>query len=214
MSEVLRINFEKSYKLWSACEDENLVDDKFEYVYFLNGYAYASNRHIVAKVPLGLCTSFSLEDYSKLNYCRIHRTMLKMLCSFNIVWIKEEWNIINRNGKLLNEKGDPERFVQLSASRGDNYIMIELLQCKEVPNFDDIFKIDGDREPIRSLGIRVKFLGDLCAAMGISSVKMRFSQFNGKVFVEDVSGDDGPKASGIIMPLHLDPVLPGMEDCE
>ena len=214
MSEALRINFEKSYKLWSACEEENLVDDKFEYVYFLNGYAYASSRHIVAKVPLELCTSFQPEDYAKLNNCRIHRTMLKTLCSFNVVHIKEDWNIINHDGKLLNEKGDPERFVELSAMRGDNYITVELLQCKEAPDFDAIFKIDGEREPIRSLGIRVKFLGNLCSAMGIDSVKMRFSQFNGKVFVEDVSDIEGPRASGVIMPLHLDPILPGMEDYE
>ena len=214
MSEVLRINFEKSYKLWQACEEDGSVDDKFEYVYFLNGYAYASNRHIVAKVPLGMCTSFMPEDYAKLNNHRIHRTMLKTLCSFNIVQVKEDWNIIDHNGKLLNKEGDPERFVMLSAQRGDNYITVELMQCKEVPDFDAIFKIEGERQPIRSLGIRVKFLGDLCAAMGLSSVKMRFSQFNVKVFVEDVSDEDGPKASGIIMPLRLDPTLPGMEDYE
>ena len=214
MSEVLRINFEKSYKLWQACEGDGAVDDKFEYVYFLNGYAYASNRHIVAKVPLGMCTSFMPEDYAKLNNHRIHRTMLKTLCSFNIVQVKEDWNIIDHNGKLLNKEGDPERFVMLSAQRGDNYITVELMQCKEVPDFDAIFRIEGERQPIRSLGIRVKFLGDLCAAMGLSSVKMRFSQFNGKVFVEDVSDEDGPKASGIIMPLRLDPTLPGMEDYE
>lgn len=214
MSEVLRINFDRSYKLWSACEDTNLVDDKMEYVYFLNGHAYASNRHIVAKVPLELCTTFQPEDYAKLNNCRIHRTILKMLCSFQVVTISEDWNIINHDGKLLNEKGDPERFVQISAARGDNYINVELLQCKAAPDFESIFKIEGEREPIRSLGIRVKFLGDLCAAMGISSVKMRFSQFNGKVFVEDVSSVDGPKASGVIMPLQLDPILPGMEDYE
>ena len=29
MSEVLRINFEKSYKLWQACEEDGSVDDKF-----------------------------------------------------------------------------------------------------------------------------------------------------------------------------------------
>ena len=214
MSEVLRINFDKAYKLWSACEDVNVVDDKFEYVYFLNGFAYASNRHIVAKVPLELCTSFQPEDYVKLNNCRIHRTMLKTLCSFNIVFISEDWDIINNDGKLLNEKGEPERFVQLRASHGDNDITIRLRQCKEAPDFEAIFKIDGEREPIRSLGIRVKFLGDLCAAMGIASVKMRFSQFNGKVFVEDVSDVEGPRASGVIMPLHLDPTLPGMEDYE
>lgn len=161
-----------------------------------------------------MCTSFMPEDYAKLNNHRIHRTMLKTLCSFNIVQVKEDWNIIDHNGKLLNKEGDPERFVMLSAQRGDNYITVELMQCKEVPDFDAIFKIEGERQPIRSLGIRVKFLGDLCAAMGLSSVKMRFSQFNGKVFVEDVSDEDGPKASGIIMPLRLDPTLPGMEDYE
>ena len=125
MSEVLRINFEKSYKLWQACEEDGSVDDKFEYVYFLNGYAYASNRHIVAKVPLGMCTSFMPEDYAKLNNHRIHRTMLKTLCSFNIVQVKEDWNIIDHNGKLLNKEGDPERFVMLSAASVSRFVLLE-----------------------------------------------------------------------------------------
>lgn len=214
MSELLRINFKKDYKLWGACEDVNLQDDKFEYVYFLNGYAYASNRHVIAKVPLGLCTTFMPEDYAKLDSCRIHRTMLKMISSFQVVAISEDYNIVDFDGKLLNKNADPERFVRLEARQGGSRIMAELRQCKDAPNFEDIFRFDGEREPIRSLGIRVKFLGDLCAAMGIASVKMRFSQFNGKVFVEDVSSEEGPRASGIIMPLHLDPTLPGMEDCE
>jgi len=204
-----RINFKRNFKLFAACEKaaELSICHDYEFVYLLNGYAYASDRHILVRIPLSVCTTFDPEDIAKLDNIRIHASLLKTLYGFNVVSIKEDYDAVGDTYEEL----QPRHFVQLTAEREGNQISVKLYKIDKHPNFEEVLKIDGDREPIKSLGVRAKLLGTLADAMGSSTIKMRFTQANRKVFIQDM--DDAENSSiGLIMPVIVDEPLPGFED--
>ena len=208
MAQKQRINFKRSYKLYSACRkaEEVLPHADLEYVYFLNGYAYASDSHILVRVPLNECTTFDEEDIRKLDNTRIHYSLLRVLYGFSEVEISEDTKPVGETYDELTLK----RTVVLSASRMDNDIQIVLEEIDKHPDFANILDFDGERQPINALGIKAKLLNTLTEAMGAVAIKLRFTQANGKVFVNDFA--DESNAIGIIMPLQLDPALPGFEE--
>lgn len=212
-----RTNFVRRYKLYAAClkdKEDISTDNMRQYVYFLNGYAYATNGAILVRVPLDLCTTFQPSDIIKFNGFRIHYSVLKLLTqSFDNIRVVEDFEVFDDNGKLLNEDGDPERRLHLISERKGNRIIVILKPAKEVPNFESILELDQDRQPIMSLGVRVKYLGDIADAIGCSSIKMRFTQANNKVYVEEIDRDPGmPYGLGVIMPIIVNPSLPGFDD--
>lgn len=204
-----RINFNRNYKLFSACakHEEGVFSADYEYVYFLNGCAYASDRHILVRVPLDECTSFEEEDWQKLENTRIHSSLLRVLYGFSDVEIKEDTKTVGMDSY---ETLGLKRTVILSASKPDNEIQIVLEEINTHPDFAKVLELSEDRQPINALGIRAKLLNTLTEAMGAVAIKLRFTQANGKVFVNDFTEDS--RAIGIIMPLHIDAQLPGFED--
>ena len=211
-----RINFNKEYKLWEACDPEGDGTAITEYVYFRNGCAYATNSSILVRVPLEKCTTFDAVDMNKMDGFRIHAKALRYLSEFSIVKVTTDFDLFDGTGRLYNDNGKPEPILEFHAFRGLTEMIFRCRMPDRVPAFDDILKVDEDREPIRSLGLRTKYIGSLCSAMGIQRIKMRFTQANQKVFIEELSEDEveGPKPIGVIMPIKIDPVIPGMEDME
>lgn len=205
---MARINFKRCYKLFAACmkPDEAFPNNRMEFVYFLGGYAYASDNHILVRVPLAECTTFDEENYLKLDNTRIHASLLRVLYRFKEVEIREDSKPVGETYEELTLK----RIVILSAHQGGNEIQIILDEIDNAPDFAKILELEGERKPITSLGIRAKLLDTLTQAMGAVAIKLRFTQANGKVFVNDISDESG--ALGIIMPLQIDAALPGFEE--
>lgn len=198
-----RINFNRNYKLYAACakHDESIPRFDLEYVYFIDGYAYASDAHIAVRVPLEECTTFDEPELNLLNNTRIHSSLLRALYQFKEVEISED---------VEDDDLQPKQFTVLSARQDDNEMRIILERRTKHPDFVRVFDIDDERQPIKALGIKPKLLATLTDAMGAVAIKLRFTQANGKVFVNDFS--DGCRAMGIIMPLHIDTPLPGFEE--
>ena len=103
-------NFLKKFKLYDVCSDDGR--ENLEYVHFINGYAYASDAHIIVRVPLSVCTSFSEDEYKKLNGYSIHFSLLKMLMQFEVVNIDD--------GIDLDDKGETFYYIELTATMGEN----------------------------------------------------------------------------------------------
>ena len=199
-------NFLKKFKLYDVCSDNDRMVN-MEYVHFINGYAYASDAHIIVRVPLSVCTSFGDDEYKKLNGYSIHFSLLKMLMQFEVVNIDE--------GIDLDNKGETFYFVELTATMGENDVKVVLRRYEDkdknliqAPNFEEVIQQGRENEvPVSSIGFRIKLLKTLAAAMGQEIIFLRFTKANGKIYVtpedETIAG-----TIGIIMPVIRDVELP------
>ena len=196
-------NFLKKFKIFEAC-DEGGQKNNLDYVHFRGGYAYASNAHIIVRVPLRVCTSFGEDDYKKLDGFSIHASLLKMLMQYDVLMIDEGVNM-DENGALYN-------FVELQSVVGENDVKVILRKYidKEfkIPNFEEVINTGRETEiPITSIGFRIKFLKTIAAAMGQETIFLRFTKAAGKVYVipedEYIAG-----TIGVIMPVYQDGELP------
>ena len=196
-------NFLKKFKLYDVCHGDELRE-YLQYVHFVNGYAYASDAHIIVRVPLSVCTAFDEDEYKKLDGFSIQAPLLKMLMQYEVVNIED--------GVNLDEKGETFHYVELTASMGDNEVKVILKRYDNpkihIPNFEEIISAARENEvPISSIGFRIKLLKTLAAAMGQEIIFLRFTKSNGKIYVtpedETIAG-----TIGIIMPVIRDVELP------
>ena len=200
------INFQPEFKLWLACSAPGSFRQCLEYVFFKNGYAYASNSQILAKLPLELLTTFEEGQRELLNGFAIHGSLLKFIVGFENVTVEKV---------LVRENGMDKFAVQLVARKGDNNVIIQLADTLTVtpPDFDAVLNNDVERKPISDIGFRTKYLADLTSALGAESVKMSFTTDGNKVYVQpsfDATG--GYDVIGLIMPIIVEQTIPGFDE--
>ena len=162
-----------------------------ECVHFLDGHAYASDGHILVKIPLDYI--FIIDIYKEpgdqidlLNGHCIDASLYKKICSYSEVWVQKN--------------GDK---TQLIVYFGDYPIRIDLKKAEDVrpPKFESVLKSNDPSEPIDFIGINHKWLSRLASAMGISDVmKISFTGKRTKAFVEPFCEFYGSTMRGIIMP--------------
>lgn len=179
------LNFKKDFQLWKACADDD-ARPVMEYILLKNGYAYASDAHVLVRVPLDECTTFDEDQRALLDGCLIHKSMLKYIVGFDIVLVEKT------------EDGA----VYLEARTGENTVKVQLGKNGDVlkyPDAEEILKRSKDRTPIQKIGFNPKFIASLTAALGTNLLKFEFASENSAVLVRPVSGYSS--AVGIIMPI-------------
>lgn len=179
------LNFKKDFQLWKACASD-VVRPVMEHILLKGGYAYASNGHVLVRVPLDELTTFDEEQRAMLDDCLIHKSMLKYIVGFDIVRVEKT------------EDGA----VYLEASTGENIVKVQLGKNGDVlkyPNAEEILKGSKDRTPIQKIGFNPKFIASLTAALGSDSLKFEFSSESSAVFVRPIS--EISSAVGVIMPI-------------
>ncbi len=179
------LNFKKDFQLWKACATD-AVRPVMEYILLKDGYAYASDSHILVRVPLEECTTFEEDQRALLDGCLIHKSMLKYIVGFDIVLVEKT------------EDGA----VYLKARTGENTVKVQLGKNGDVlkyPNAEEILKGSKDRTPIQKIGFNPKFIASLTAALGTDLLKFEFASERLAVFVRPVSATSN--AVGIIMPI-------------
>jgi hypothetical protein len=70
--------------------------------------------------------------------------------------------------------------------------------------------VEGERIPVKRIGLSQKKLGELTAAMGTSDVKMEFIDNRKQIFVSPVNNME-PGVAGVIMPILLTGTLEGFD---
>lgn len=202
----LENTFNKQYYLPAVCDGDG--GDAFGNIYFENNCAYASDRHALVRVPLELCLGLPFEECEKLNGFCIPAKLMKILYNFDPIQIEL--------GEDLNQ--DTGEFVKtctIWAMFAGAKISFELARNRDekMPDFEAIFNARDERKPIRRIGINPGTLSDLAKAMNISTVAMRFTSADKKIYIEQVA-DDGLAHNlvGVIMPVVLEGVLPGFEE--
>ena len=179
------LNFKKDFQLWKACATDDMRP-VMEYILLKDGYAYASDSHVLVRVPLEECTTFEECQRELLDNCLIHKSMLKYIVGFDIVLVKKT----------------DDGAVYLEAQAGENTVMVTLGKNGDVlkyPNAEEILKGSKDRTPIQKIGFNPKFIASLTAALGTDLLKFEFASENSAVFVRPVSATSN--AVGVIMPI-------------
>lgn len=181
----VRFNFNKAFKLYEACSESDDFRPAMEMVHFMNDAAYASNSHILVKVPLDACTEgIDIEDAKKLNGFSVHWKVLKKIYVLDVIIIVRD---------------DEAGTCEIQSRINGHDIRIELKSQAEikVPDFDKVIGERENAEPTRKIGISPSLLYRLSRAMNMAVVSMNMTSKNGKIFING----EGNGAVSVIMPI-------------
>ena len=183
-------NFNPDFKLHKACADDDLRP-AFSYVYFKNGYAYATNAHIAVRAKIEDISNIDPRDIEALNGKALHYKQFELLLKHDSMEV--EGNDI----KMLNI--------------GDNLTTTITLRDDIVfPNVDKVLEDAemGFREnpPTIDPCINIALLNKLCAALGNSNKNagLRFCGF-GKGILVKFAENEYWDVIGLLMPMHGNP---------
>ena len=172
----------KEFQIWKACAKANKnKSEAFSYVVFCNGYAYASDAHILARVEISLLTGLEPYEVYLLNGYAIHANAIKMMASFDNISVEE----------------GPAFLCRIK----HNNIRFELCKKEDIkaPNYEEVLKEEGEHHPIEKIGIESEFLSRLTEAIGSSRVKMEFFTESSKIIVKPEN--EILPVKGLIMPI-------------
>ena len=202
----LKLTFNKQYYLPAVCDGDG--GNSFANIYFHNDYAYASDRHALVRVPLALCLGLPYEESKKLNGFCIPAKLMKILYNFDPIQIELGDDMDRDTGEFV-------KTCTIWVSYSGAKISFELARNtdEKMPDFEAIFSTAYDeRKPIRQIGINPGTLKDLAKAMNLSTIAMRFTSADKKIYVDAAADPDGYGLIGVIMPVVLEGTLPGFED--
>lgn len=179
MNEEKRIR--KEFQIWKACEKHDKEREGLEYVVFDNGYAYATDAHILARVDTSLLTGLEPEEVALLNGYAIHAKALKTMASFDNISVDD----------------GPAFLCRIR----HNTVRFELCKKDDInaPDFEQVLKEEGEHHPIEKIGVESEFLSRLTAAIGNSRVKMEFYTESSRIIVKPINEIFNVK--GLIMPI-------------
>lgn len=121
------------YKPWEACNKpgEDQVRTTLEYVFFEDGYAYASNAHILARVPLKSISTLDDDSLALFDGHALHGPLMKYLAGL--------WPLRVEKETITNEKGEETEKIYIYAEHGDNEVRVALTNPDQVrsPKFGE-----------------------------------------------------------------------------
>ena len=189
-AKFLGFNFNPDFKLHKVCTDDDLCP-ALSYVYFKNGYAYATNAHIAVRAKIEDISNIDPRDIEALNGKTLHYKQFELLLKHDSMEV--EGNDI----KMLNI--------------GDNLTTTITLRDDIVfPNVDKVLEDAeaGFREnpPTIDPCINIALLNKLCAALGNSNKKagLRFCGLSKGILVKFAENEYWD-VIGLLMPMHGNP---------
>lgn len=204
MKQEIINNFSKRHQIWRACSTDDMRP-LMEYIYFEGDCAYASDSHVLVRVPLSVLSFFDPEDAKKLNGHGIYGPAYKFITTLGMLQIQE---------CMIQAPKGMEEGICLVGYMDDCEVRVTLTNPsqKKSPNMAALFKVEGERTPIKRIGLSQKKLGELTAALGTSDVKMEFIDNRSRIFVSPINEvEAGAGVAGIIMPIMLTGTLEGFD---
>lgn len=186
----------KKFKIWEACADDQFRPT-LNYIHFKGMYAYASDAHILVKIPIRelLGLEEGVEDFII--------EALDGRCIFGKTWK----NLAAQKGKMefcLPMEMDDAPFIRVHEDDGQEIIFPFAQKGMYTPvNYEGVLKRNTASEAVTMIGLSGKLLHKLCQALGDNDVKMDFCGANEAVLVFPNGYDVETNAYGLIMPREL-----------
>lgn len=181
--ETQRRNFASNHKIYLACAKKDELRPNTEFVFFQDGYAYATNAHILVRSKISEISDFDSDEIELLNGKQIHNKLFAQL-------IQNNWVEIDDRGFVSSDDG--------------NVVIYQLRD--DIKPYNWLAVLDGDvkKEAISRVGLSAKLLETLARAMGVSEgIELNFSTQNGRIIVHQ-KGCGTPDVTGLIMPIITD----------
>lgn len=205
-----RHNFLKEFKLYEATAKEDHLRPEMERVHFLGGNAYATDAHVLVRVPLSVCAAFEPEEAAALNGFCIHRKLLKMIYGFDRVKVERTMTTEDAYGNML-EEAQVVVYITVVFQAEQIRFRLERSSLPFVEQFEKLLQSETTRNPLSRIGINTSLLAKVSAALNMELVSMDFTTASGKIYITSTTSiSDGSVA--IIMPVMTTGTLPGMED--
>lgn len=185
---IIRINFDDRFKI-SKITENNDLRPAMSHIYFKDGYAFASDAHILARVPISeLLGSVPEEEHIHLDGKLIHSVIYDQIVKYDKIEIKE--NGIRCTKLCLKENvfyefKDQEGLVYPDAQK----LLTELFSKPEVP----ISKISFNYKLLKKLGDAIR-----CE---LDHMILSFKDETSAIIVKP--NNTNSKAIGIIMPYMI-----------
>lgn len=177
---TIRINFNKDVKMQFACSSDNL-HPSLSCVYFKNGFAYATEAHILVKNSLQECSSLSDEQIELLDD--------KFLPS------KSFANILKYDTIIVSEDG-------IEATKNTDKAFFYFAKDLNFPNAEKVIQdsLNKQKVPTPEIGLSIEKLVKLNGALsGSDQCKMQFTGENSVIILQSME----QSSLGIIMPITI-----------
>lgn len=184
----LRINFNKDLKMHLACSTDELRL-VMNYIYFKDGFAFASDGLILVKNKLEECSSIPLDQIEELDNKFLHKDHFKEILKYDII------NISKDGIEAQKTNGGDKLFFYFSRFDDLKY-----------PNAEKVFQdaLNKSNASLTILGLNLKLIDRLRKALHDSDLctfRFKGSPSDLNVIFENAKGD---QSIGLIMPLNLD----------
>lgn len=179
-----RINFDKICKMYMACSN-NELRPQMQFIYFTNGFAYASDGHILVKNKLSEINNYiPNEQLAILEGKLIHKSSFQKILSYDKIEITETGVVCKTEYSSVEFKfGDADL----------KYPNAELI-------FDGAKKNRGSQSKV---SVNPTLLYRLSQALySDGKLVMKFSE-NGMQAILIQSGESGIESEGVIMPIMI-----------
>lgn len=177
-----RVNFNKSLQMHLACATDDLRV-VMEHIYFQDGFAYASDAHVLVKNDLSVCSSISREQIEILNGKLLHKDAYKEILKYDVIDISEEG--------IQCKKGNNTAFFYFNTDSSLKYPEAkELVEKKSALS----------TVPIPQISINTKLIEIMNKALYHQrELKFTFKGVNESIICED-NDIDSTNCVGLIMP--------------
>lgn len=178
----LRINFKRNILMQHVCGIDTLIP-AMNNIYFSNGFAYATNEHILVKNKISEISNFDEESISKLEGKFLHHSDYAAILKHSIIKIEDDG------------------FSAIEGTRKVKYFFNNI--DVKFPNCDKLFE-DLKRSEIKEIGFKPKLLVDLKNALPFDygAVKLLFTERHKQIIV--LCPNKNYESKGLIMPILID----------
>jgi hypothetical protein len=185
-----RHNFNRNLHL-ELIPDSDELRPNFSYIYFSNGFIYATDAHKIIKVKISEVSDFDNEEIELLNGNAIHPAFYsKILCLPKVKIEKEGIRIIVDafNSYVFEFMRNPADITEM---------------CEKV--FTNAITKAKGKISVHEIGLNADFLHDICSAMGFSSymgIKLTFSKQSDAILIKS-KDYDRKESIALLMPIMI-----------
>ena len=177
-------NFISAYKIFDVAAQGDLLRPEFNFVFFKNGYVYATDAHMLVRAKIADISGFPEDQIALLDGKAIHAKALEKLYAHKNVEIREDgFHAIEENGMI--------EIVYKFAPDGLKRVDFEAVLSKK------------ERADVGKIGVNAEFLHKLTRAMNCTDrTRLEFAGSSGAIYVQPIESDIDIK--GLVMPVIID----------
>lgn len=173
-------NFDKKCQLHLACAKNDQYRPVMSYIYFENGFAIATNGHIMVALNIKECSTFTDDEIEELDGKFLHWAAYAELIKENAVKITDEGFLVDN---VASQK------------------TVHFMKFDKYLNYNSIF-YDRKQGQLSEIGMDISLISTLQKILPYKNVKFEFnSDEKSSILITDTEGEYKSKA--VIMPVLI-----------